>query len=104
MRENAVRRLPVIEDGQVTGMVSLGDLAMQDDPGSALATVSQAVANLLLDLGAGCPGAARPGELSVAEEIAAGGITVRLIPHARYTTETCHMRRDISLARFVYCQ
>ncbi|MGH3195122.1 MAG: CBS domain-containing protein [Streptosporangiaceae bacterium] len=34
MRENAVRRLPVIEDGQVAGMVSLGDLALQDDPGS----------------------------------------------------------------------
>ena len=45
MRENAVRRLPVIEDGQVTGMVSLGDLALQDDPGSALATLSQAAAN-----------------------------------------------------------
>jgi signal-transduction protein with cAMP-binding, CBS, and nucleotidyltransferase domain len=27
MREHAVRRLPVIEDGQVAGMVSLGDLA-----------------------------------------------------------------------------
>jgi len=37
MRENAVRRLPVIEDGQVTGMVSLGDLALHDDPASALA-------------------------------------------------------------------
>ena len=34
MRENAVRRLPVIEDGQVTGVVSLGDLALQDDPAS----------------------------------------------------------------------
>ena len=32
MRENAVRRLPVIEDGQVAGMVSLGDLAWQYDP------------------------------------------------------------------------
>jgi signal-transduction protein with cAMP-binding, CBS, and nucleotidyltransferase domain len=32
MRENSVRRLPVIEDGQVAGLVSLGDLAMQDDP------------------------------------------------------------------------
>jgi signal-transduction protein with cAMP-binding, CBS, and nucleotidyltransferase domain len=42
MRENAVRRLPVIEDGQVAGLVSVGDLAMQDDPGSALAAVSQA--------------------------------------------------------------
>jgi signal-transduction protein with cAMP-binding, CBS, and nucleotidyltransferase domain len=32
MREHAVRRLPVIEDGQVAGVVSLGDLALQDDP------------------------------------------------------------------------
>jgi len=46
MRDNAVRRLPVIEDGQVTGMVSLGDLALQDDPASALAGVSQAAANV----------------------------------------------------------
>ena len=45
MREHAVRRLPVIEDGQVAGMVSLGDLALHDDPASALAGVSQAVAN-----------------------------------------------------------
>jgi signal-transduction protein with cAMP-binding, CBS, and nucleotidyltransferase domain len=28
MRDNAVRRLPVLEDGQVAGMVSLGDLAL----------------------------------------------------------------------------
>ena len=27
MRGNAIRRLPVIEDGQVAGLVSLGDLA-----------------------------------------------------------------------------
>jgi CBS domain-containing protein len=46
MREHAVRRLPVIEDGQVAGIVTLGDLAMQDDPVSALATVSQATANV----------------------------------------------------------
>ena len=46
MREHAVRRLPVIEDGQVAGMVSLGDLAMQDDPSSALAAVSKANANV----------------------------------------------------------
>jgi hypothetical protein len=32
----------VIEDGQVAGVVSLGDLALQDDPASALAEVSQA--------------------------------------------------------------
>ena len=46
MREHAVRRLPVIEDGQVAGMVSLGDLALQDDPASALAEVSKAAANV----------------------------------------------------------
>ena len=45
MRENAVRRLPVIEDGQVAGMVSLGDLALDQDPGSALADVSRAGPN-----------------------------------------------------------
>jgi signal-transduction protein with cAMP-binding, CBS, and nucleotidyltransferase domain len=39
MRENAVRRLPVIEDGQVAGVVSMGDLAMHDDPGAVLARV-----------------------------------------------------------------
>ncbi|MGH3188224.1 MAG: CBS domain-containing protein [Streptosporangiaceae bacterium] len=45
MRENAVRRLPVVDAGQVAGMVSLGDLAMQDDPASALAGLSQARPN-----------------------------------------------------------
>src|ERR1700730_9481679 len=47
MRENAVRRLPVIEDGQVAGMVSLGDLALQDDRASALAEVSKVPVNVL---------------------------------------------------------
>jgi signal-transduction protein with cAMP-binding, CBS, and nucleotidyltransferase domain len=46
MREHAVRRLPVIEDGQVAGMMSLGDLALQDDPASALAEVTKAAANV----------------------------------------------------------
>lgn len=45
MREHAVRRLPVIEDGQVAGMVSMGDLALRDDPASALAELSLATAN-----------------------------------------------------------
>jgi signal-transduction protein with cAMP-binding, CBS, and nucleotidyltransferase domain len=31
MREHAVRRLPVIEDGQVAGLVSLGDLALANE-------------------------------------------------------------------------
>jgi signal-transduction protein with cAMP-binding, CBS, and nucleotidyltransferase domain len=39
MRENAVRRLPVIEDRQVAGIVSLGDLAMHD-PACTLATAA----------------------------------------------------------------
>jgi len=42
MREHAVRRLPVIENGQVAGIVSLGDLALGDDPASALAELSRA--------------------------------------------------------------
>ena len=46
MREHAARRLPVIEDGEVAGMVSLGDLAMHDDPASALAEISKATANV----------------------------------------------------------
>jgi CBS domain-containing protein len=45
MREHAVRRLPVIDGGLVAGMVSLGDLALEDDPASALAEVSQAQPN-----------------------------------------------------------
>jgi CBS domain-containing protein len=42
MREHAVRRLPVVEDGRPVGMVSLGDLAVAQDPGSALADISRA--------------------------------------------------------------
>jgi signal-transduction protein with cAMP-binding, CBS, and nucleotidyltransferase domain len=42
MREHSVRRLPVIEGGQVTGVVSLGDLSLEDDPASALAVISAA--------------------------------------------------------------
>jgi signal-transduction protein with cAMP-binding, CBS, and nucleotidyltransferase domain len=44
MRENAIRRLPVIEDGQVAGMVSLGDLVMHDDPASTFAMLAGASA------------------------------------------------------------
>lgn len=46
MGENAVRRLPVIEGGQIVGMVSLGDLAVTGHEGSSLAAVSQAPSNL----------------------------------------------------------
>jgi CBS domain-containing protein len=40
MRQHAVRRLPVLEGGQVAGIVSLGDLAMQDEPDLAFAQLS----------------------------------------------------------------
>lgn len=45
MREHSVRRLPVCQDGRPIGMVSIGDLAMQRDPSSALADISAAAAN-----------------------------------------------------------
>jgi signal-transduction protein with cAMP-binding, CBS, and nucleotidyltransferase domain len=40
MRQHAVRRLPVLKDGQVAGIVSVGDLAMQDEPDLAFAQLS----------------------------------------------------------------
>jgi CBS domain-containing protein len=45
MRSHAVRRLPVVEDGRAVGIVSLGDLAMERDPNSALADISAAEGN-----------------------------------------------------------
>jgi CBS domain-containing protein len=42
MRENAVRRLPVIDDGQVAGMVSAADIAVSRDSRSPLADVIMA--------------------------------------------------------------
>jgi CBS domain-containing protein len=40
MREHAVHRLPVVENGQVAGIVSLGDLAMMDEPALSFAQLS----------------------------------------------------------------
>ena len=45
MREQNVRRLPVVEDGQAVGVLSLGDLAMELDEESALADISSAAPN-----------------------------------------------------------
>jgi CBS domain-containing protein len=45
MRERALRRLPVVEDGRPVGIVSMGDLALDRDPQSALADVSAAPPN-----------------------------------------------------------
>src|SRR5580692_1524942 len=45
--ENAVRRLPVIDaDGQIVGMVSMGDLALSAHGDSTLAAVSRAAPNV----------------------------------------------------------
>jgi CBS domain-containing protein len=46
MRANAVRRIPVVEDGQAIGILSLGDLAIEHDERSALADVSAAPPNV----------------------------------------------------------
>lgn len=45
MKTKAVRRLPVVDGGQLVGTVSLGDLAVTTDSGSALAAISSAPAN-----------------------------------------------------------
>ncbi|MEV0634931.1 CBS domain-containing protein [Streptomyces sp. NPDC050619] len=45
MREHAVRRIPVVEGGRAVGIVALGDLAMERDPGSALGDISAARPN-----------------------------------------------------------
>lgn len=42
MRDHAIRRLPVVQDGHAVGMVSLGDLARAQDPAWALADISRA--------------------------------------------------------------
>lgn len=45
MRRTAVRRLPVVSEEQLVGIVSMGDLAVSEDPGSALADISAAPPN-----------------------------------------------------------
>ena len=45
MREKSVRRLPVVEGSRPVGIVSIGDLAMDKDPKSALADISAAPPN-----------------------------------------------------------
>jgi CBS domain-containing protein len=46
MREYAVRRLPVVKDGRPVGILTLGDLAIEEDSESALADVSGAPPNV----------------------------------------------------------
>jgi len=45
MREKAIRRIPVLDDGKPVGVVSIGDLAIALDADSALADISKASAN-----------------------------------------------------------
>jgi CBS domain-containing protein len=47
MREKAIRRLPVVEEtGEVVGIVSIGDVAVERDRRSALADISAAPPNV----------------------------------------------------------
>ncbi|WP_308169632.1 CBS domain-containing protein [Acrocarpospora catenulata] len=45
MRERAIRRIPVVEDDRPVGIVSLGDMALERDPDSALSDISSAPPN-----------------------------------------------------------
>ena len=45
MREKAIRRVPVVEDGRPVGVISLGDLAKKNDEGPTLADISAAKPN-----------------------------------------------------------
>jgi CBS domain-containing protein len=45
MRDRALRRLPVLDDRRPVGIVSIGDLARERDPSSALAAISKAPRN-----------------------------------------------------------
>ncbi|GGT22650.1 CBS domain-containing protein [Streptomyces chromofuscus] len=46
MREHAVRRVPVVQDDHPVGIVSLGDLAIEREPESALGDISAAKPNI----------------------------------------------------------
>jgi CBS domain-containing protein len=45
VRDRAVRRIPVVQDGTPLGVVSIGDLALEKDQSSALSGVSAAPPN-----------------------------------------------------------
>ena len=45
MRKHAIRRVPVVRNGNPVGIVTIGDLARHKDPNSALAQISSASPN-----------------------------------------------------------
>jgi CBS domain-containing protein len=45
MKERALRRIPILDGDRPVGVISIGDLAMERDPNSALADISAAPAN-----------------------------------------------------------
>lgn len=40
MRQKAIRRIPVTDQGKAVGIISIGDLAVTEDPSSALGEIS----------------------------------------------------------------
>jgi CBS domain-containing protein len=69
MREKAIRRLPIVDRGKPVGVVSLGDLAIEREPSSALAEISSAP-----------PDRARNGKVSA--RAAANRVATRIVPAA----------------------
>lgn len=45
MRDRSVRRIPVVDNGRAVGLISLGDLAREQDPQSVLGQISAAPPN-----------------------------------------------------------
>lgn len=45
MKERAIRRIPIVEGSRLVGVLSLGDLAQERDPRSALGRISAAPPN-----------------------------------------------------------
>ena len=45
MAKKAIRRIPVVDDGRTVGILSLGDVAQDRDPKSALGGISSAAPN-----------------------------------------------------------
>ncbi|MGH9136360.1 MAG: CBS domain-containing protein [Acidimicrobiales bacterium] len=45
MNDHALRRVPIVDDNEIVGVVSLGDLAIERDPGSVLSNISAAPPN-----------------------------------------------------------